>query len=209
MWVVKLGGSLNADLLLPRWLALLGGLGGGRVAVVAGGGEFADTVRAAQGRWRFDDLAAHNMAVLAMAQSAHLLCALNPSLQRCDREADIAAALRQGRTAVWAPLELQRDRADADTNWDVTSDSIALALAQRLDAQRLVIVKSCEVDPALTLEQLSAAGIVDGRFAERANGASVQVRIVHKGALEATRSALSAGAAGGPDAAEQPGRLAS
>ena len=72
MWVVKLGGSLNSDPVLPQWLELLAELGGGRVIVVCGGGAFADEVRRAQAHWHFDDLPAHNMAVLAMAQTAYL-----------------------------------------------------------------------------------------------------------------------------------------
>ena len=51
MWVVKLGGSLNADPLLPEWLDLLGQLGGGRVTIVCGGGSFADEVRRAHPDW--------------------------------------------------------------------------------------------------------------------------------------------------------------
>src|SRR4051812_27734550 len=80
MWIVKLGGSLAHDARLPRWLQMLAELGGGRVVVVPGGAAFADAVRAAQQHWRFDDLTAHNMAVLAMAQTAHLLHALEPRL---------------------------------------------------------------------------------------------------------------------------------
>ena len=69
MWVVKLGGSLTTDPLLPQWLDLLAQLGGGRVTRGrAAAARFADEVRRAQAHWRFDDLAAHNMAVLAMAQ---------------------------------------------------------------------------------------------------------------------------------------------
>jgi hypothetical protein len=105
--------------------------------------------------------------------------------------------------AVWSPQEAQRDQADADTHWGVTSDSLALGLAQRLGAQRLVLVKSCAIDPALTLAQLGERGIVDSEFAARVAGASVQLNIVHKSALEATRSALWAWAAVGPGAAER------
>lgn len=188
---------------LRDWLAMLAEAGAGRVVIVPGGGRFADAVREAQAQWRFNDLAAHNMAVLAMAQTAHLLCALHPALQRCDHEADIATALRHGRVAVWSPLELQRDQADADTHWGVTSDSLALGLAQRLGAARLVLVKSCAIDPALTLAQLGERGIVDSEFAARAASAGVQLNIVHQGALEATRSALLAWASGGPGAAER------
>lgn len=191
MWVVKLGGSLCADASageaaaapLRDWLAMLAEAGAGRVVIVPGGGRFADAVREAQAQWHFDDLAAHNMALLAMAQTAHLLCALHPALQRCDREADIATALRHGRVPVWSPLEAQRDQADADTHWGVTSDSLALGLAQRLGAQRLVLVKSCAIDPALTLAQLSERGIVDSEFAARAADAACAIDVVHHGAM--------------------------
>jgi len=94
MWVVKIGGSLtqampgdNAP--LQRWLELLTQLGGGRVAIVPGGGGLADNVRKLQARWHFDDVAAHNMAVLAMAQNAYLMRAVQPSLQLASSEAEI------------------------------------------------------------------------------------------------------------------------
>lgn len=175
---------------LRDWLAMLAEAGAGRVVIVPGGGRFADAVREAQAQWRFDDLAAHNMALLAMAQTAHLLCALHPALQRCDREADIATALRHGRVAVWSPLDAQRDQADADTHWGVTSDSLALGLAQRLGAQRLVLVKSCAIDPALTLAQLGERGIVDSAFAVRAAGASCAIDVVHHSAIGVVQAAL-------------------
>lgn len=184
MWVVKLGGSLSEGAQagdtsqLRDWLSMLAQTGAGRVVIVPGGGRFADAVRHAQAQWRFDDLTAHNMAVLAMSQTAHLMCGLHPALRRCDLEDQLIEVLRRGQTAVWSPIELQRESADADTNWDATSDSIALGLAQRLGAARLVVVKSCEVDPTATLEQLSAAGVIDRRFATRAADGSMPIDVV-------------------------------
>lgn len=194
MWVVKLGGSLTEQppdtSPLRDWLAMLAQDGAGRVVIVPGGGGFADAVRQAQVQWRFDDLAAHNMALLAMAQTAHLLCGLHPALRRCDREDQLPAVLEQGHAAVWSPLELQRERADADTNWDISSDSLALGLALRLRATRLVVVKSCAVDPSSTLAQLSATGIVDRCFAMRAAGHSVRIDVVNHAQRDAIRAAL-------------------
>ena len=106
MWVVKIGGSLCADPVLLQWLDLLTQIGGGRVTIVCGGGSFADEVRRLQAHWEFDDLAAHNMAVLAMAQTAYQLHALNPALQLAARRVDIPDLLHQGKTALWLPLEL-------------------------------------------------------------------------------------------------------
>jgi aspartokinase-like uncharacterized kinase len=180
MWVVKLGGSLSHDPLLPGWLELLTSLGGGRVTVVCGGGSFADEVRRAQAAWHFDDLAAHNMAVLAMAQVAYQLRALNPALQAVVRASDIRRVLQAGRTALWLPFELQRDAPGADTHWGHTSDSIALDLARTLNAERLVLVKSCAVDPACSLRQLGEAGILDAGFAARSDGAAFPIEILNK-----------------------------
>jgi aspartokinase-like uncharacterized kinase len=190
MWIVKLGGSMSGDPVLPEWLDLLARLGGGRVTVVCGGGSFADEVRRVQAQWQFDDLAAHNMAVLAMAQVAYQLHALNPTLQLTTSKTDIRRVLHRGQTALWLPFELQRDQADAHTNWGVTSDSIALDLARKLNAERLVVVKSCVIDPLLTLAQLGDAGIIDRRFAALSGGASFPIEILHKSRLDRMRDLL-------------------
>jgi 5-(aminomethyl)-3-furanmethanol phosphate kinase len=190
MWVVKLGGSLNNDPALPQWLELLAQLGGGRVTVVCGGGGFADEVRRAQALWQLDDLAAHNMAVLAMAQTAYQLRALSPTLQLASRRADIAGVLHKGRAAVWLPFELQRDEVDSRTNWGASSDTIALDLARDLNAELLVIVKSCAIDPQQSLDQLSASGVLDDGFARRAAGAAFPIEILDRSELARMRALL-------------------
>ena len=190
MWIVKLGGSLNTDPRLPEWLELLVQLGGGRVAVVCGGGCFADEVRRSQAHWRFDDLPAHNMAVLAMAQTTYMAQALNPKLQLATSKSEIRSVLHSGHTALWLPLELVRERPNAHTNWDVTSDSIALDLARKLNAERLVVVKSRAIDPAASLAELTRDGILDRRFASIAKGAAFPIDIVHRDELARMRSLL-------------------
>lgn len=190
MWVVKLGGSLNSDPLLPQWLTMLAELGGGRVTLVCGGGSFADEVRRAQALWRFDDLAAHNMAVLAMAQTAYQAHGLRPELRLATTKADIRNVLHSGRTALWLPLEWLAEQLTPDTHWDMTSDSIALDLAHKLNAERMVVVKSCPIDPMATLADLSAAGILDGRFESLAKGAEFPIDVVHCAELERIRALL-------------------
>jgi len=190
MWVVKIGGSLARDPLLPAWLGLLAQLGGGRVTVVCGGGRFADEVRETQRHWQLDDLAAHNMAILAMAQTAYQLHALAPALQLATRLPEIRRVLKSGRAALWLPFELQRDRADGATGWNHTSDSIALELARKLNAERLIVVKSCPIDPAATLVEFGAAGIVDDAFPALANGAPFPIDILHQDNLGRVRALL-------------------
>lgn len=200
MWVVKLGGSVARDAeLLPLWLELLAELGGGRVIVVPGGGVFADEVRAAQRQWGFDDRVAHNMAVLAMAQTAMLMQGLNPALQPALNEQQIRQTLRRLRPALWVPLELLRQQPDELTNWDITADSLAVWLAKRLNAERLIVVKSCEVPPPAPdgapdarhdWPALADAGVVDRGFAGFAVGAPFPIGLINKGELERMRSLL-------------------
>jgi aspartokinase-like uncharacterized kinase len=190
MWIVKIGGSLNTNPNLPAWLDLLAQCGGGRVTVVSGGGNFADEVRRAQAHWQFGELSAHNMAVLAMAQTAYLMHGLNPALQLTRSQADIRRVLHSGKTALWLPFEMQRHRPGHQTNWDVTSDSIALELARRLNAERLVLVKSCEIDPKSSVVELAEAGIVDRRFASLTEGAAFPIDFVHHAELARVRALL-------------------
>ena len=205
MWIVKLGGSLSRDARLPHWLRMLAELGGGRVVVVPGGAAFADAVRAAQDHWGFDDLTAHNMAVLAMAQTAHLLHALEPRLVLVSDEDGIRRAQHAGQAVLWMPLSLLRDAPDMITSWEVTSDSLALWLARRLNAERLVVVKACEVKRPHTLQELSAMGLVDRRFDQWADGAAFPIEVVECDDLGRVRDALLGGSSFAlPDPAPPP-----
>jgi 5-(aminomethyl)-3-furanmethanol phosphate kinase len=190
MWVVKIGGSLNGDPLLPQWLELLAQLGGGRVTLVCGGGGFADEVRRAQSQWQFDDLAAHNMAVLAMAQTAYMAHALQPTLRLARDKAELHQVLHAGHTALWLPYDWLREHAGPDTNWNNSGDSIALDLARRLNAERMVVVKSCAIDPAAALPDLVSSGVLDGRFAKLAAGASFPIDVIQRAELARMRSLL-------------------
>lgn len=190
MWVVKIGGSLNADPLLPQWLELLAQLGGGRVTLVCGGGGFADEVRRTQSHWQLDDLAAHNMAVLAMVQTAYLAHGLQPALRLAADKAELHQALHAGHAALWLPYDWLRDRPGPDTNWANSGDSIALDLARRLNAERMVVVKSCPIDPAATLADLGAGRVLDSRFATLAAGASFPIDVIHRTELARMRSLL-------------------
>lgn len=180
MWVIKLGGAMNTDASLPEWLSVLSQHGGGRVVLVSGGGSFADEVRRTQAHWGFHDLAAHNMALLAMAQTACMYQALSPTLRIVSNEAGIQQALAQGKVPVWSPHASLSEQVDANTNWDVTSDSLALSLAQRLQAQGLILVKSFDPIGLTTPAQWGQAGWVDARFSELAQEATLDIALLFK-----------------------------
>jgi aspartokinase-like uncharacterized kinase len=165
LWIVKLGGSLAAGAPLREWLDVLAAHGGGRCVIVPGGGPFADAVRATQCEWGFDDASAHRMALLAMVQYGLMLSALEPRLQPAASKAELTAALASGAAAVWLPVPMALDDPAIEMSWRVTSDSLALWLAQRLNAARVVLVKSVTV-ASTGITELSAAGVVDAAFAE-------------------------------------------
>lgn len=181
MWVVKLGGSLGEDASLKGWLWNLAEYGGGKVIIVPGGGRFADQVRALQQRWKIDDRTAHRMAILAMHQLGLLFVGLEPRLALSHTE-EIAGALHRGKAVVWLPEVTELDRDGIPASWAVTSDSLAAWLAGKLNAKRLVLVKSkipAGLDPILLRE----TGIVDTAFPDRLPTA-VELDCYHRDELE-------------------------
>jgi aspartokinase-like uncharacterized kinase len=201
MQIVKLGGSLSRESTLPRWLEMLAEVGGGRVIVVPGGGGFADQAREAQAWWQLDDLAGHNMAVLGMAQTALMMQALCPTLELASDETQLQEVLRRDRVALWLPLDLLRSQPDQLTHWGVTSDSLALWLASRLCAERLLLVKAGAIDASHTLAQLGEDGVVDIEFAGRARSAAFPIDLLDQTEIVRARRLLASssgpGAVGG------------
>lgn len=202
MQIVKLGGSLSRESPLPRWLEMLAEVGGGRVIVVPGGGGFADQARDAQAWWQLGDLVGHNMAVLGMAQTALMMQALCPALQLAADEDQLLEVLRRGQTALWLPLDLLRTQPDELTHWGVSSDSLALWLASRLQAERLLLVKACAIDASRSLVQLGEAGVVDSDFARRARSAAFPIELLDQTEMARARLLLLAASTGAPGATD-------
>lgn len=159
MRVVKLGGSLADWDGLPDLLAALPGLG---VAVVPGGGPFADQVRTAQERWRFDQRTAHLMAIQAMTQFGRMLVALEPRMRAARSPDQVRTITLTGSSCIWLPdADDLAGQDDIPASWEVTSDSLAAWLAKRIDASDLILLKSCDITEPTSIGALSEAGIVD------------------------------------------------
>jgi 5-(aminomethyl)-3-furanmethanol phosphate kinase len=136
--VVKVGGGLS-DSALPALCATLGELGKRHpLLVVPGGAVFGDAVRDADRRFGLSAATAHRMAILGMEQFGWLLSDLIPGAVRC---ADLTR-IPAGRTAVLMPAGLPLDALPA--SWQVTSDSIAAWVADRVGAGHLVLVKDVD-----------------------------------------------------------------
>ncbi len=164
--IVKLGGSLIDAAELRRWLAELAEAP--RHLIVPGGGPFADTVRQTQAAIGFDDRAAHRMAILAMQQYGLLLASLEPRLRLVETEAEIAAA---DAAAIWLPWAMIGRDERIEASWDVTSDSLALVLATRLRASRLLLVKAGDA---------AAPDLVDAAFERLRPAFAGEILILHR-----------------------------
>jgi dihydroneopterin aldolase len=161
--IVKLGGSHAAAPHLKAWLAAIAAEAGS-IAIVPGGGPFADAVRKAQAAMGYGDRAAHVMALLAMAQFGAALASLNPALELTASRSAIRRALKAGRVPVWSPESMAR-AAELPESWDLTSDSLAAWLAGALGASRLVLVKHGRFESiSIGAHDLAARGIVDPLF---------------------------------------------
>ena len=165
--VVKLGGSVVRSGELAFWLDAIA-RAQVPIVVVPGGGALADEVRACQSRLGFGDAAAHRMALLAMDQLAWAIAGLRQGFTVGATEAELRDALERGSVAVWAPYASIAGRADIESSWRLTSDSLALWLSSRLGAARCYLIKSIPrpKTPRLSARQLAGDGVVDEAFAD-------------------------------------------
>lgn len=167
VWVVKIGGSLLGSPELERWLGLFAKFSDGNIIIVPGGGVFADAVRDAQKLSKISDACAHKLAVLAMDQFGLLLANMNPELAVAKTEMEIDERIWQHRCIIWLPSQMVLADDSIPKSWDVTSDSIAAWLAEKVNAQQLVLVKSDKPAGAdLSLRIMSESGVIDQAFSD-------------------------------------------
>lgn len=171
MRVIKLGGSL---LETGKISACLNHILNSDIqtVVVCGGGDFANAVRNAQQNWHFDDVAAHEMAILAMQQTAIMLQNCQPEFVR----ESVVSNLKNHVFSIWLPDINELNAAKIKPSWQITSDSLAAWLATKLDADKLIVVKSCETD--FPLSELVENAIVDGEFEQFVSNTKFDLHVI-------------------------------
>lgn len=176
MRIVKLGGSL---LETGQMFECLKHIVKSNIptVVVCGGGEFANQVRQAQKKWHFDDIAAHEMALLAMKQTA-IMC------QNLQSEFVIASSIceseeeePENRFVIWSPDINELNAANIKPSWDMTSDSLAAWLTIKIDSYHLVLVKSCNINFGTAITELTEQGIIDKEFSKFLENTSFDLTI--------------------------------
>ena len=136
----------------------------GSIAIVPGGGPFADAVRTAQASMGYDDRAAHAMALMAMAQFGCALQSLNPALT-AGRVAfrDLARAQRRQGSGLVARTDGARGRAAGNLGPDLRQPRrVAGGRARRGPSAcwSSMAVSNAAVDA----HDLAARGVVDPLF---------------------------------------------
>jgi aspartokinase-like uncharacterized kinase len=188
--VVKLGGSVVRGRELGAWLDAIAA-SPEPVVVVPGGGALADEVRACQAHLGFGDANAHRMALLAMDQLAWAVAGLRPGFAVGATEAELGGALARGAVAVWAPYALISGRSDIEESWRLTSDSLALWLAERIGSERCYLIKSvARSRSSLAARELARDGVVDQAFPGMLEATRVSAILLGSGDQQAFVEAL-------------------
>jgi 5-(aminomethyl)-3-furanmethanol phosphate kinase len=111
-----------------------------KLIVIPGGGEFADVVRCMDEVFSLSCSTSHRMAILAMDQYGLLLSDLMPNSATVCKLEEVKYFLDSDKLPVFLPSSLLLSEDPLENTWDVTSDSIAVYLAGRLQADKVLLV---------------------------------------------------------------------
>jgi 5-(aminomethyl)-3-furanmethanol phosphate kinase len=148
--VIKVGGSLSET---PVALKALGVelcrlAKKYRIAVVPGGGKFADAVRDLDAKFGLPLAVSHRMAILAMDQYGLLLSQVINEARNCNSLAEAKKISGNGHAAVFLPSKLMEQANPFEPSWEVTSDSVSAYIAVKLKAAKAVFIT--DVDGVFT-----------------------------------------------------------
>ena len=182
--VIKLGGSLLDLDDWPRRLAdWLSGQPTAANVLLVGGGVLADAIRDCDRRFALGEEKSHWLCIRALSINAEIASTLLSRVVenvRLVREFETLARLEPNVLAVFDPEPFLCDQESRlpgtvlPHSWGATSDSIAARLAECLDAQEVVLLKSAPPPANPTSVE---AGYVDAHFAAAAKNLR-QVRFV-------------------------------
>jgi aspartokinase-like uncharacterized kinase len=145
-WVIKAGGSIDEEPgALSRLLDEIAGLATETpIALVPGGGAFADFARVRCARRITQDDTAHIQAVLSMAQYGYEIVEKLRNASPAHDGSEVAVAFQKGLTPVFIPYPWILGADDLPADWSVTSDTIAARFCGMIGARKLVLLKSVD-----------------------------------------------------------------
>jgi hypothetical protein len=176
-YVVKVGGSLfDLEGLGDVLRRLLTALGDATILLFPGGGRGVDALRRLDRVHRLGEEASHWLALRALSVNAHFLAQLLPEAVLVTDFETVA------RWAVVDPFRFaESDEANAGCPhlWSVTSDSLALRLAQVAGADACVLLKSMCLPDGTSWGEAAEKGWVDRHFGAQHAARPMEVRWVN------------------------------
>ena len=108
--------------------------------MVPGGGEFADVVRVVDKRFSLSDSVSHQMAILGMDQYGFLLSDLITNSQVINQLEHVQQVFDLRKLPVFLPSNFMLKNNPLENSWTVTSDSIAVYIANQLHINKVILV---------------------------------------------------------------------
>ena len=160
MWIIKLGGSWQAN---PRLNDLLNNLSKFKnvsITLIVGGGMFAETIRKSQKILNFSDELGHYLALLATENFARVISELNNSFAL---SVNLNKLTSNKKIKIWLPSKQLKDDKSFLKDWESTSDSVAVWLSKKINAEGVIFIKSVAFKKNLKLKAkiLQKKGILD------------------------------------------------
>ena len=140
--VIKVGGSLavHPEKLRSLCVKLSEISKKQKLLIVPGGGEFADIVRKHDKKFTLSRVASHRMAILGMDQYGLLLSDLTPNSCAVSSLEEAKKASDSGKLPVFLPSQFMLKEDPVENSWDVTSDSIAVYIAEKAGIGKVVLI---------------------------------------------------------------------
>ena len=140
--VIKIGGSLG---LHPEKLKVLcSKLSAASkkhfLLVVPGGGEFADAVRTVDKRFGLSNSVSHQMAILGMDQYGYLLSDLISGSLLVNQIDQVQNIFDIHKCLILLPSNIMSKNDSLEKSWNVTSDSIAVHIANQAHIKKVILV---------------------------------------------------------------------
>ena len=113
-----------------------------RIILIPGGGSFANFIRKAYSELKFTEEIAHWMGIISMNYNGIELNKRFPSLQIIE---NFKALKRENKIfCIFLPYEFIKENDRLPHNWDVTSDSISLFIANKLELDECYFIKDID-----------------------------------------------------------------
>ena len=139
MVVIKFGGSLQSTDYIKKWINAIKLNRDTSFLIIFGGGSYANSIRLEQKIKKYDDLKAHKLAIKGMAYFTQDILDEYNDFTVINSVRNLQKNYKSRKLLIWMPSHEEVCNFNLPNNWDVTSDSIALAISKSINSPLLVI----------------------------------------------------------------------